>query len=70
MSIYIYRNNNDKNYYITTDKPNEDDNIIIYTEQDDVTIPTTRLNGIILRESVIRKNIKEIVEIRRIINNK
>lgn len=70
MSIYVYRNNNDKNYYITTEKPNEDDNIIIYTEQEDVTIPTTRLNGIILRESVIRKNIKEIVENRRIINNK
>lgn len=69
MCVYIYRNNNDKNYYITTEKPNEDDNLIIYTEQEDITIPTTRLNGIILRESVIRKNIKEIVDNRRIINN-
>lgn len=43
MPIYIYRNNNDKKYYISSVKPNEEQNLIIWNEQDDISIPTTRL---------------------------
>lgn len=70
MSIYIYRNNNDKIYYISSNKPTEEDNLIVYTDQEDVTIPTTKLEGIVLRESVIRKVIKEMTEHRRIMEGK
>lgn len=66
MSIYIYRNNNDKQYYLSSTKPDEDKNLLIWQETEDIEIPETRLEGIVLRSDKIKNEIKRIIEHRRL----
>lgn len=69
-NIYIYRNSNDHHYYISDKSLYEDkpENLLLWTtlSEEDIEIPPTQSDKILLRPDIINKEIKRIIENKRI----
>ena len=69
-NIYIYRNALDKHYWISDKTLYEDDpnNLVLWTAQseEDIEIPPTQSDKILLRPDVINKEIKTLIDNKRI----
>lgn len=69
-NIYIYRNAQDKHYWIADKTLYEDDpnNLVLWTTttEEDIDIPPTQSDKILLRPDVINKEIKTLIDNKRI----